>query len=55
MNSPATAQKIKANLTLARELKLQGTPAFIVGDQMIPGMVDAEQLEAAVAAARKHA
>jgi protein-disulfide isomerase len=55
MNSAATTQKIKSNLDLAHALKLQGTPAFVVGDQMIPGMVDAGQLEDAVAAARKHA
>ncbi len=55
MNSSAVTKKIDANLELAHALKLQGTPAFVVGDQMIPGMVDAEQLEAAVTAARKHA
>jgi protein-disulfide isomerase len=55
MNSPETTARIKANLALAKDLKLQGTPAFVVGDQMIPGMVDASQLEAAVAGARKHA
>ena len=55
MNSQATTQRIKANLALAKELKLQGTPAFVVGDQMIPGMVDADQLAAAVAGVRKHA
>ena len=55
MNSVAVTKKIDANLELAHALKVQGTPAFVVGDQMIPGMVDAGQLEAAVAAARKHA
>ncbi len=55
MNSATVTQKIKANLDLAHSLKLQGTPAFVVGDQMIPGMVDAGQLENAVSAARKHA
>jgi protein-disulfide isomerase len=55
MNSPAVTQKIKDNLALAHDLKLQGTPAFVVGNQMIPGAVDTSQLETAVAAARKHA
>jgi protein-disulfide isomerase len=55
MNSEAVTKKINANLELAHALKVQGTPAFVVGDQMIPGMVDADQLEAAVTAARKHA
>jgi protein-disulfide isomerase len=55
MNSPATTQRIKANLALAHALKVTGTPTFVVGEQVIPGMVDASQLEDAVAEARKHA
>jgi protein-disulfide isomerase len=55
MKSPATAQRIKANLDLAHDLKVTGTPTFIVGEQIIPGMVDAGELEDAVAQARKHA
>jgi protein-disulfide isomerase len=55
MNSPATTARIKANLDLAHALKVTGTPTFVVGDQVIPGMVDAGQLEEAVAEARKHA
>ena len=55
MNSAEVTKRIDANLELAHALKVQGTPAFVVGDQMIPGMVDADQLEAAVTAARKHA
>jgi len=55
MNSAETTQKIRDNLTLMHDLKLQGTPAFVVGSQLIPGMVDAGQLEDAVADARKHA
>jgi protein-disulfide isomerase len=55
MDAPATTQRIKDNLALAKALKLQGTPAFVVGQQMIPGMVDPDQLEEAVAGARKHA
>ena len=55
MNSPATARRIKANLDLAHALKVTGTPTFVVGEDVIPGMVDASQLEDAVAKARKHA
>jgi protein-disulfide isomerase len=55
MNSTATTQRINNNLALARALKLQGTPAFVVGMQMIPGMVTEDQLEDAVSDARKHA
>lgn len=55
MDSPATTQRIKANLDLAHALKVTGTPTFVVGEQVIPGMVDASELEDAVSAARKHA
>jgi protein-disulfide isomerase len=55
MDSSATSQRIKANLDLAHALKVTGTPTFVVGEQVIPGMVDASQLEDAVAQARKHA
>jgi protein-disulfide isomerase len=55
MNAPQVTQRLRANLALMKDLKIQGTPAFVVGDQMIPGMVDTDQLEAAVTAARKHA
>jgi protein-disulfide isomerase len=55
MNSPHVTQRLRANLALMKDLKIQGTPAFVVGDQLIPGMVDADQLEAAVTTARKHA
>jgi protein-disulfide isomerase len=55
MDSPATTKRIKANLDLAHALKVTGTPTFVVGEQVIPGMVDASDLEEAVASARKHA
>ena len=55
MDSAATSQRIKANLELARSLKITGTPTFVVGDQIIPGMVDADELQEAVLEARKNA
>jgi protein-disulfide isomerase len=54
MNSAAVTGRIEANLRLARDLKVDGTPVFIIGDQMVPGAVDQDTLQAAVAAARKH-
>jgi protein-disulfide isomerase len=38
---------------LAQTIGINGTPAFIVGDQLIPGAVDVDTLKAAVAEARK--
>jgi protein-disulfide isomerase len=54
MNSPAITDKIKQNMSLAHALKVDGTPIFVIGTQMIPGAVDQAALESAVAVARKH-
>jgi protein-disulfide isomerase len=51
-DSQVTA-KLARNLDLGRALELDGTPAFIIGDSLIPGAVDLELLEQAIAAARK--
>jgi protein-disulfide isomerase len=55
MKADAVQKRIDANLDLAHALKVSGTPTFVVGEQVIPGMVDVSQLEAAVINARKHA
>jgi protein-disulfide isomerase len=47
------AAKLSRNLDLGRALELDGTPAFIIGDQLIPGAVDLQMLEQAIAEARK--
>jgi protein-disulfide isomerase len=52
MADPGVAQRIDANLRLAQALGVQGTPAYVVGEEIIPGAVGAEQLRAAVARAR---
>jgi protein-disulfide isomerase len=54
MNSPAVTDKINQNIGLAHELKVEGTPIFVIGTQMIPGAVDQAELESAIAIARKH-
>ncbi len=52
MASPAVAQQVKANLALADALDIRGTPAFIVGDHVVPGAVDVDGLKKFVAQAR---
>jgi protein-disulfide isomerase len=52
MDDPAIARKIEANLGLARALDIQGTPALVIGDSIVPGAMDLAQLEAAIAAIR---
>jgi protein-disulfide isomerase len=49
--APVTA-KIKANLALARELKVDGTPVWVAGENLITGAVDEAALAEAVAEAR---
>lgn len=50
---PETEQELARNLDLARRLGINGTPAWIVGDQLISGAVGKERLAEAIAAARK--
>jgi protein-disulfide isomerase len=53
MDEPAIQQRIDANLKLARSLNIQGTPALVVGDQIVPGAVDLSELTKIVNQARK--
>ncbi|MDQ2765204.1 MAG: DsbA family protein, partial [Pseudomonadota bacterium] len=52
MEDPAVQARIDANLKLARDLGIQGTPALVIGDDLIPGALDLPQLRKAVADAR---
>jgi protein-disulfide isomerase len=44
--------RIKRNLELAHALEIRGTPAFVIGDALIPGAIDAAALKAAIQKAR---
>jgi protein-disulfide isomerase len=46
---------IKRNYALADALDIQGTPAFIVGDTIVPGATDLDNLRRLIAEARKSA
>ncbi len=52
MDDPSVQRQIDANLRLAQRLGIQGTPAMVVGDDLLPGAVDATELKQAVAEAR---
>jgi len=54
MADPAIQRHLDADLALAHGLNIQGTPALIIGDKLIPGAVELAELEQAVAAARGH-
>jgi protein-disulfide isomerase len=45
MASAEVSAAIDANYQLANELGIEGTPAFVIGDQLIPGAVDKARLE----------
>ncbi len=53
MKSPEVAALIDRTHKLAQDLNINGTPAFIVGDTIIPGAVSADELKAKIAEARK--
>ena len=53
MNAGEVDELIKRNYTLADALDIQGTPAFIIGDTLVPGATDIAQLRQLVAEARK--
>jgi protein-disulfide isomerase len=52
MENPAIQARIDANLKLAQSLGIAGTPALVVGGELIPGAVDLAELQKVVAAAR---
>jgi protein-disulfide isomerase len=53
MDEPAITQRIERNVTLARALEIQGTPAIIGGTTLLPGAVDLATLQALVARVRE--
>jgi protein-disulfide isomerase len=52
MDDPSIQQQIDTNLRLAKQLNIQGTPAMVVGGDLLPGAVDVAELKQAVADAR---
>ena len=52
MDDPAIARRIEANLRLAQTLGIEGTPALVIGETLVPGAVDLPALERLVAEAR---
>jgi protein-disulfide isomerase len=52
MQSPEVDAEIARNLQIAKALRLNGTPAFIVGKELIPGATDLATLLSLVDEAR---
>ena len=54
MDDPKIKQIIDRNTALAAALGVRGTPAFVIGNQFVPGAVDADTLKQLIAEARKN-
>ena len=54
MADPTVQNRLDANLELAGKLEVRGTPAFVIGERILPGALGLDELQDAVAAARKH-
>ncbi|MBK1658014.1 DsbA family protein [Paracraurococcus ruber] len=52
MDDPAIGRRLEANTRLAGALRIEGTPALVIGDTLVPGAVDLATLERLVAEAR---
>lgn len=53
MAAPEIERALAENQQLAQLLGVNGTPAFVIGDSLVPGAVPKAQLEALIAEARK--
>ena len=52
MNAPEIETQIQANYALARTLGIEGTPAFVIGDELIPGALSKTRLTELIQEAR---
>ena len=52
MESPEIQAMIQRNQELAQLLQINGTPAFVIGDTLVPGAIDRKTFERLVAQAR---
>lgn len=50
MNDPTIQVRLDQNVRLAASLHIEGTPALIVGDRIIPGAVELPELQSVIAA-----
>lgn len=52
MADPKVQATIDRNLELAQALRINGTPSFVAGDQILPGLTDFKTLQALIKKAR---
>jgi len=52
MNSPEVGKLISDNYKLAQAMGINGTPAFIIGDELVPGAIDRATMKELIETAR---
>jgi protein-disulfide isomerase len=52
MSDPAIQRQIAANYGLANNLGIKGTPAFVIGREIVPGAITMEEMKSYIARAR---
>jgi len=53
MQDPKVTERLAANRQLGQSLLINGTPAFIIDDQVVPGFMELSGLQAAIAQVRE--
>lgn len=53
MDDPAIKARLEANVALAQQIGIQGTPAMVIGSTLLAGAADIGELRQAIAAARQ--
>lgn len=48
MDEPEVQEHIDESMRLSQALGFNGTPSFVIGDDLVPGFVEQDQLEALV-------
>jgi len=52
MNAPEIDEHIATSMRLSRAMGFSGTPSFVIGDRLAPGLIDADQMISLVNQAR---
>ncbi|MDF2368284.1 DsbA family protein [Sneathiella sp.] len=53
MKKDEVREIVEKNYVLAKKLGISGTPAFVIGEEFIPGVISGEQMQALIAAVRE--
>jgi len=48
MNAPDVLKQLESNALMAQMLGISGTPAFVIGDQLVPGAMSKDKIKALV-------